>query len=312
MATAKPPPTSPSTCSGPARTPSKSRRPIGCGATSSRCSPVRPSLSRGIANAVMPFGALVRGAREDGVDVRLRRVRDPELRAGEAEAVAVLFRPELQRGRVGARFGLAERERRDGVAGGEPGDPVVAQLRLCGPQDRVSAEALERERRLRLGAAVRQPLAQLAELLGRTVEDELQEPFVAQRLDERPVQPAGLALAPRSPRTRSWPSRRARSRRSAIRQRRDAHQLDLRVRLHERRDADRAPSPGSACRSGGARPRRAPTSRRGTRRSRSCRRRARRDRRARRRRRAWRVTIRPAAESNCSTSVSPSPIWPPR
>ena len=31
IATAKPPPTSPSTCSGPAGTPSKSRRPIGCG-----------------------------------------------------------------------------------------------------------------------------------------------------------------------------------------------------------------------------------------------------------------------------------------
>ena len=104
------------------------------------------------------LGALVRGAREDGVDVRLRRVRDPELRAGEAEAVAVLFRPELQRGRVGARVGLAERERCDGVARGELGIQL-AQLRLRGPQDRVAAEALERERRLRLGAAVRESLA---------------------------------------------------------------------------------------------------------------------------------------------------------
>ena len=139
------------------------------------------------------LGALVRGAREDGVDVRLRRVRDPELGACETEAVAVLFRPELQRGRVEPASGSLSAN----AATASPAESLGIQSSRSsgfGPQNRVSAEALKRERRLRLGAAVRESLAQLAELPGRPGEDELEEPFVGQRLYERPVQPAGLAL----------------------------------------------------------------------------------------------------------------------
>ena len=73
-----------------------------------------------------PLRAVVGGAGEDGVDVGLGRVGDPELRAGQSEAVAVLLRPELQRRRVRACLGLAERERRDGLPGRELRDPPVA------------------------------------------------------------------------------------------------------------------------------------------------------------------------------------------
>ncbi len=41
---------------------------------------------------------------------------------------------------------------------------------------------------------MRQSLPQLAELLGRAGEDKLEQPFVTERLHERPVQPAGLTL----------------------------------------------------------------------------------------------------------------------
>ena len=139
------------------------------------------------------LGALVRGAREDGVDVRLRRVRDPELRACEAEAVAVLFRPELQRGRVGARVGLAERERRDGVARGEPGiqssrSSGFAARRIGYPPRPWSASAV---------SASVQPCASPSRSWQSSWADPAKtssRPFVGQRLYERPVQPAGLAL----------------------------------------------------------------------------------------------------------------------
>ncbi len=111
-----------------------------------------------------PLRAALRGAREDAVDVRLGRVRDPELRAGEAEAVAVALRLQAEVRSIRARIGLAERERCDGLAAREARNPLVPHGRACTAEDRVAAEALERERRLRLRAAVREPLTQLAEL----------------------------------------------------------------------------------------------------------------------------------------------------
>ena len=114
IATAKPPPTSPRTCSGPAGTPSKSRRPIGCGATSSRCSPVRPSVSRGTANAVMPLAP--------SSEVRARPSRHPPQARSRSRAWCRSggsrhrpFPPGAPALPHRARLGLAERERRDDV-----------------------------------------------------------------------------------------------------------------------------------------------------------------------------------------------------
>src|SRR5467141_544678 len=67
-------------------------------------------------------------AREDDGDRRLLGVRDPDLAAGDAIAVARLDRPRLLIGGVGAGVGFGERERADGRPGRERAQPFLALL----------------------------------------------------------------------------------------------------------------------------------------------------------------------------------------
>ena len=237
---------------------------------------------------MIPFAPPVGGAGEDAVDVGFGRVRDPDLRAGQAEAAA------RSRLACSARFaasepglGLAEREGGDGLAAREPRDPLVAQRRLPAAEDRVAAEALQRERRLGLGAAVREALAELAEL---------DRGARRRRSSSRPCSPSartsGRFSRPGSPlrgdRREDLVAEAARAVEDVSH--RGRRRPSARRALRARREPTRrsAPSPGSAGRSAGARPRPARASTRGTPRCPSCRRRARRAGRARRRRRAAR------------------------
>src|SRR5206468_12022129 len=86
------------------------------------------------------------------------------------------------------------RERCDRLAARETRNPLVPHGRACTAEDRVAAEALERERRLRLGAAVRKPLTQLAELDRGAGEDELEQAVLAEGADERAVEAGRLAF----------------------------------------------------------------------------------------------------------------------
>ena len=152
-----------------------------------------------------PLRAARGGAGEDAVDVGFGRVRDPDLRAGQAEAAAVALGTQSEVRRVRPRLGLAEREGGDGLAAREPRDPLLAQRRLPAAEDRVAAEALQRERRLGLGAAVRETLAELAELDRGAGEDQLEQAVLAEGPHERAVQPSRLSLrgdAERTPRAR--------------------------------------------------------------------------------------------------------------
>ena len=150
----------------------------------SRASPDTPSLSRGTAKAVTPrapASSVVRaktvytsasGAFEIQVFVPVRRKR-----------AALTVGAKGERGRVGAGVGLAEREGGHGLPGGQAWDPCLADLGAGVAQDRVAAEALERERRLRLCAPVGEPLAKQAQLDGRALalvrEHVLEQPLVA-------------------------------------------------------------------------------------------------------------------------------------
>src|ERR1043165_1523011 len=128
--------------------------------------------------------AAVRCSGEDAVDVSLGRVRDPELRTGQPKAVALALGAQAEARRIRAGLGLAERERGDGLAAGEARVPLLAHLRAAAAEDRIAAEPLERERRLGLGAAVGEALAQLAELDRRAGEDELEQAVLAERAYE--------------------------------------------------------------------------------------------------------------------------------
>jgi hypothetical protein len=112
-------------------------------------------------------------AREDAVDIGLRSVRDPELRAGQAKAVAVALGAEREVRRVGPGLGLTEGECGYNLAARQARDPLVSQRRPAAAEDRIAAEPLEGERRLGLGAAVRETLAELAQLDRGACEDEL-------------------------------------------------------------------------------------------------------------------------------------------
>ena len=105
-----------------------------------------------------------RGPGEDGVEVGLGRVGDPDLLAGQPPPGAVGFGPQRQRGGVGSGLGLGQRERRHRVPGGHRGQPAPDDLLPPGLQDRVGAEALQGQRGLRLGALRGQRLPQQAQV----------------------------------------------------------------------------------------------------------------------------------------------------
>src|SRR5262249_24713925 len=68
------------------------------------------------------------GVAEQAEPVRLRRVGDPHLRAVDDVVAAVLARGRLERGDVGAAADLADRDRRDHVAGDRGRQELGAQL----------------------------------------------------------------------------------------------------------------------------------------------------------------------------------------
>src|SRR5688572_25259076 len=103
-----------------------------------------------------PLGAPSGRAGEDAVDVGFRSIGDPDLRAGQAEAVALALCTQAEVRRIRAGLGLAECKGGDGFPARKPWDPLLAHRSLRATEDRVSAEALERERRLGLGASVRE------------------------------------------------------------------------------------------------------------------------------------------------------------
>ena len=132
MATPKPSSTLAEHRSPSTRTPSKSRRPIGCGESRSRCSPRGPALSRGTTNAVMPSRAALGGGA--GEDACRRRPR-ARWRSSSSSPVSRQPSPSRSAARparrsVRARLGLAQRERGDRVAAREPRDPLVAHAGL--------------------------------------------------------------------------------------------------------------------------------------------------------------------------------------
>src|SRR4029453_5860274 len=94
---------------------------------------------------------------------------------------------------VGAALRLAERDRGDRRAGGEPRDPVVADLRSRRAEDRVAAEPLQREGGLGLRTAVGQAFPQLAQLRGRASEHPREQAVFAERADEWPIHPPFFA-----------------------------------------------------------------------------------------------------------------------
>jgi hypothetical protein len=116
-----------------------------------------------------PGARVLLRACEDGVDVGLGGVRNPDLRPVQAKAVAVPLGPERERRRVRAGLRLAERERGHRLAGREPGDPRLPDAWLRALQDRIAAEPLERESRLGLRRAMGEPFAEQAELDGRAL-----------------------------------------------------------------------------------------------------------------------------------------------
>jgi hypothetical protein len=131
------------------------------------------------------------GAGEHRVDVRIGRVGDPCLLAGQAEAVAVALGAQGEGRHVRARLRLREREGGHRLAARQPVAPRRHQLRPPVGEDRVRAEPLDRERRLGLGAAPREPLPDEAEVhrgLGTR-----QQPVLRQRAHERPVHAPRLA-----------------------------------------------------------------------------------------------------------------------
>jgi hypothetical protein len=92
-----------------------------------------------------------RGAREHGVDIGVGGVGDEDLVSAQPESSAVGFGGERDRGNVGSGVGLGQRERGDGLAAGDPGDPAVDDLGAARCQDGMGAQSLEREGGLGLG-----------------------------------------------------------------------------------------------------------------------------------------------------------------
>ena len=169
IATRKPRSTSPMTCSGGTWTSSKTSRPMGCG---------RDELDRlaGEAGRVArdpergdPAGAgALRRAGEDRVDVGVRRVGDVDLLAGQPVALAVRRRPRSASAATSLpESGSVRREAGDRLARREPRHPGGDRVRVARLQEGERAQSLHRERRLRLGAVAREPLADEAELHAR-------------------------------------------------------------------------------------------------------------------------------------------------
>ncbi len=343
IATRKPAPGSPSTWSRPARARRRSvSEPIACGASISlRLAAQALARRRATANAVSPRAPGGRvAAREHRVDVGLGRVGDPQLLAAEAgsrrrrrarraaPAPPGRSRPRARSART--RPPPCRRPRAGSTRSRSSGAP--------GLEDRVGAEALERERRLGLGAArapaprgsgtarsptrllasnrrASSPCSASAATSGRLTRPG--GPGVGDRLQLLGGQPRGC----RSYRSRwSWSRCRSSAAASSCRRgamHRDAHQLDLGLGIEQLGHAEQAHRRVVAAEV--AAPDVAELAQRrpvlGDRRSRTPA--ARRGRPARRRRRAARSPGCAAATSNCSTIVSPvrcrrapAPTWP--
>ncbi len=137
------------------------------------------------------------GPREHGVDVGLGCVGDPGLLAVQPpRPVAVGGRGQGQGRGVRPGAGLREREGGDGGAGHDPGDPALHQRRRTGLEDRIAAQPLQGQRGLGLGRDGRQRLAQQAELqrrgvagrlVGGAAEESAEQPVLAERGEQRPV-----------------------------------------------------------------------------------------------------------------------------
>ena len=233
-----------------------------------------------------PCGPGLARAGEDGVHVGLGRVRDPHLGAGAGgsrrrrppRGGRARQRPSRRRARSARRRRRRRRRRAAAIHSSRSGE-----RRIGWPPSPCRARAV---------SASVQPCARPS----RRAQSSVAEPtrasssspsspsaFTSGRLT-RPGVPSCASGA-----NTSCPSRRARSSScSAIGEHRDAHQLDLRVRLEQRGDADERHRAGSGGRSAGARPRPARTATPGTRPRRSRRSRARRAGPARPRRRAGR------------------------
>ncbi len=97
---------------------------------------------------------------------------------------------------VRAGVGLGKSERRYDVAAHDPGQPAPAGGVVPGLEDRVRAEALQRQRRLGLGVDLRQPLTEQAQLhrgrvprclVGLAAEQGAEQTELAQPRDQRAV-----------------------------------------------------------------------------------------------------------------------------
>ena len=135
-----------------------------CGASVCIGAPVRPGASFGTTKAERP---LVPGAGpvRANTTYRLgdRRVRDEALRAGEHPVIAAELGPRRDGGGVRARLGLGQREGGNGLAARQRREPALLLGLGAGEEDRVAAQALDREQLLGGRARPGQLLADEAE-----------------------------------------------------------------------------------------------------------------------------------------------------
>ncbi len=152
------------------------------------------------------------------------------LLAVETETVSVSLGSQGERRDIGTGTGFGERERRDRLAGADAGDPFVDDPGTAGGEDRVRAEALERERGLGVVAEAREPLPHQAQLERRDLsfapQHERDQAVRGERADQGPVDRTWFPDWPRSE-----PGRRERASRSApgvpAARRTDARQVAL-------------------------------------------------------------------------------------
>ena len=159
IASLKPWPGGASTCAAGTWTPSSMTCAVSlarCPSLSS-CLPTREALGVAMdderADALVPeLGVL---GREDDVEAREVRVRDPRLRAGEhVAAVRLLHRARLQAGDVAAGARLGRRVAHLDRLAREPAEVLLLLLLGAGELDRREAERVRRHARLDAAAAV--------------------------------------------------------------------------------------------------------------------------------------------------------------
>ena len=143
------------------------------------------------------------GPGKDRVDVRIRSIRDEDLGAGQAVALAVAFRTQGEGAGIRPGIRLGQGERRDGLTARD-GSGVSASLLVgTGQDDRIRAEHLDGYRVLGQGrfpsqgftngAKIDRRDVALARPTGARGEQARQQSLLGQRTDQAPIDPSLLS-----------------------------------------------------------------------------------------------------------------------